>query len=149
MNGNRVTVRRALVGDALSAHTVLLTAKDEIPLAPNFTSADHQKWVRDWCRERQVWLAHVDGSLAGIMVMHVTEVRYLVTLATYRRRGVGRTLIRHAVAMVARRYRCGVKAKTRPENSPIVTLLTAEGFTPHPVLAAQHGWLVYSVGKVD
>jgi len=60
-----------------------------------------------------------------------------------------RTLIRHAVAMVARRYRCGVKAKARPENTPIVTLLTAEGFTPHPVLVAQAGWLVYSVSKVD
>ncbi|HXL70005.1 MAG TPA: GNAT family N-acetyltransferase [Rhizomicrobium sp.] len=68
---------------------------------------DIEKWVRDECRKKAVWLAEIKGQLAGVMVMDVAEIFYLVTTPGYRRRGVARALIRHAIAMIFKRYRCG------------------------------------------
>lgn len=148
MQSGTLRIRRGLVRDAQSVHATLWTARDEIPLRPTFDSPDHVGWVRTQCRDRQVWIAEVGDHLAGVMVMNVHEIFYLVTLPAFRRHGVGRMLIRHAIAVVARRYSSGVKAKARLENAPIVALLMAEGFKPHPVLIAQSRWSVYFVGDV-
>jgi hypothetical protein len=54
-------IRRAKVEDADTAHAVLLTGRDDIPLATNFADDVHKKWVRDQCRQRNVWLMELDG----------------------------------------------------------------------------------------
>jgi ribosomal protein S18 acetylase RimI-like enzyme len=74
-----------------------------------------------------VWLDEPDGSLAGVMVMSVTEIFYLVTASEFRRRGVASDLIDHAISNVRRRYRVGVTARAREENTPIVRLLLKKG----------------------
>lgn len=141
-----LTIRCALPADAAKVQATLLIAKGEVPLKPVFVSGDHRAWVEEQCRRRQVWLAEFGGHLVGVLVMRVSEVFFLMTLPACRRRGVGRCLIRHAVGMVARQYHCGVTARTKP-NSPMLALLAAEGFAPHPALAAPPGWLVYSIGR--
>ncbi|HEX4105084.1 MAG TPA: GNAT family N-acetyltransferase [Rhizomicrobium sp.] len=137
-----------MVADAATAHAVLWAGRDEIPLASNFDNDTRRDWVRDQCRNREVWLAKIGKQTAGIMVMQVDEIRYLVTLPAFRRHGVGRRFVRHAVAEIARRYQSGVYAKVRPENVAILSLLKVEGFKPDPILIAASGWVVYSIGNV-
>src|SRR5665213_1646415 len=144
-----IKIRRALVADADAVHAVLLAAKDEIPLTCNFETDKYRAWVRDQCKKREVWLATIDDKVAGVMVMRVYEIFYLVTAPDFQRAGVGRALVRHAIGSILKRYPGGgVIAKARPENSPIIALLTGEGFRPHQILTAQPGWPVYFVGKI-
>ena len=77
------------------------------------------------------------------------EIFYLVTAPGFRRVGVGRALIRHAISHILKRYPDGgVIAKARLGNSRIIELLTTEGFRPHKILTSQPGWQVYFVGNV-
>ncbi|WP_421738912.1 GNAT family N-acetyltransferase [Caulobacter sp.] len=142
-------IRRALVADALAVHTVLLAAKNDIPLKENFADAAHQDWVRGQCRQKNVWLDDRAGDIAGVMVMRANEIFYLVVATRFRRQGVGRALIRHALDYIRRKRWRGAKARIRTANAPIVRLLASEGFRPHPILAASEpGWEVYTWGDV-
>jgi ribosomal protein S18 acetylase RimI-like enzyme len=142
-------IRRARVKDAPTVHGLLLAARDDIPLPANFADQLHQNWVREECRQQHVWLDERDGSLAGVMVMSVTEIFYLVTASEFRGRGVASGLIDHAISNVRRRYRVGVTAKAREENTAIVRLLLKKGFYRHPFLqSAFPGWTVFAFGNV-
>jgi GNAT superfamily N-acetyltransferase len=142
-----IEIRRALVADALAVHGVLLAAKDEIPLT-NFDTDKYRQWVRDRCRKKEVWIANMGGALAGVMVLAVNEIYYLATLHAFRKRGVGRALVHHAIERVEHRYRGGVKAKVKDGNAVMLAFLKNEGFSPHPHLIALPGWTVYFVGDV-
>ena len=85
-------IRRARVKDAPGVHAALLAARDDIPLTTNFADEAHQAWVREECRRQHVWLDECDGSVAGVMVMRVTEIFYLVTASEFRCRGVASEL---------------------------------------------------------
>lgn len=143
-------IRYARVRDAAAVHAVLLTAKDDIPLAANFADQAHQNWVRDECKNRRVWIDERAGEVSGVLVMRVAEMFYLVTAPSFRNRVVGDGLIDHAIEMVKHRYSCGVTARVREENRQIVSLLRKKRFYVHPVLvASQPGWVVYALGNVD
>ena len=142
-------IRRALVGDAAAVHAALLSGKDEIPLAENFIDAAHQDWVRNECRHQRVWLDERRGEVAGVMVMSVNEIFYLVVPPKWRRQGIASQLTRHAIAWARKRRWGGVTAKVREANAPIIAILTKEGFSRHPILeAAKPGWVVYAIGDV-
>lgn len=143
-----IIIRRARVHDADAVHAVLLSGKNDIPLTEKFDSQPYREWVRGECRRQSVWIAERNGAIAGVMVMAVAEIFYLVTAPTHRRCGVAQKLIRHAVIEIERRYERGVTAKVREANFPIIEVLRSEGFTPHPILTAEPGWNVYSLGKV-
>lgn len=96
-------IRQARVRDSIAVHAVLLTAKDEIPLAGNFADQAHQKWVRDQCRKRSVWIDEREGAAAGVLVLHVREMFHLVTDPAFRGQGVASGLIDHAIGVVSRR----------------------------------------------
>jgi GNAT superfamily N-acetyltransferase len=114
-------IRRAKVEDAKAVHAVLLTARDDIPL--NFADDKHKRWVRDECRQRRVWILECEGAPAGVMVMAVDEIFYLVTTPTHRRAGVAQALIEDAKARVWKKYREPAYGRVRLENLPIVRLL--------------------------
>ncbi|MFZ3006042.1 MAG: GNAT family N-acetyltransferase [Phenylobacterium sp.] len=142
-------IRLARVADAIAVHDVLLAARDEIPLAENFEDDAHLFWVRNECRRKRVRLAEQDGAIAGVLVMRANEIFYLAIAPAFRRQGVGRALLQAALAYVQRRRWRGATARVRPDNVPIVKLLTEFGFAPHRVLAAlRPGWAVYSWGEV-
>jgi len=152
-----LTIRRALVADALNVHATLLTAKDDIPLRCPFDSDIYRQWVRNQCRKRAVWVAEIGGSLAGVVVIDEVKIFYLVTVMAYRRRGVGRALVRQAVEMIQCRRHSGATVEVWKQNLPIIELLVGEGFRPHPEqpnkphpLLADHvpSWIVYIVGDV-
>ena len=143
-------IRRARVKDAPSVHAVMLTARDDIPLADNFAEDVHKKKVRDLCRDKRVWIDERSNELAGVMVMSVIEVEYLVTAESYRHQGVASGLIDCAIVTVRRLYKCGIEARTRDENRPTVRLLLKKGFRVHPFKSSPaKGWTIYVLGKVD
>ena len=122
-------IRRGLVKDAPVVHSVLLAARDDIPLTAKFADQAYQDWVRRECRRQRVWLDERDGNVAGVMVLHVREIFYLVTASEFRSRGVASGLVDHAISYVQRRHRDGVTARAREENIPIVRKRRA-----HPTL---------------
>ena len=93
-------IRRAKVSDAAAVHAVLLAARDEIPLTPNFADDVYKKWVRDECRRRNGWVFELDGVIAGVTIMAVDEIFYLVTVPGYRKRGVAQALVEDAKVRV-------------------------------------------------
>ncbi len=140
-------IRRARVADAPAAHAILLAAKNEIPLSDNFADEAHQRWVRDECRQQHVWLDERDGVCAGVMVIQVSEIFYLAIDPAFRRQGVGRALVAHALAYMQRRRYGGATARVREANTPIIALLASFGFASHPILVASRpGWIVYAWG---
>ena len=127
-----IRIRLALVADAANVHAILLSAKDDIPLRCPFETDHYKKWVRDQCRDKAVWIAEIGGKLAGVLVMADAEIFYLATVTQFRRRGVGRALIRNAIAATKRRLGSGVTVEVWEKNRPVIELLTSEGFLRHP-----------------
>jgi hypothetical protein len=76
-------------------------------LAANFADDAHKKWVRDQCRQRNVWLCECAGELAGVMVMAVDEIFYLITAPAHRKSG--RLLLK------MRKRECGKNIMSRRE----------------------------------
>jgi ribosomal protein S18 acetylase RimI-like enzyme len=151
-----LTIRRALVADALNVHATLLAAKDDIPLRCPFDSDKYRQWVRNQCRKKAVWVAEIGGRLAGVVVVDGAKIFYLVTVMAYRRCGVGRALVRYAVDII-KRHHAGVTVRVWEKNLPSIKLLTREGFRPHPeqpprphpLLAdGVPSWIDYFVGDV-
>lgn len=136
-------IRRAKVGDAEAVHAVLLTARNDIPLASNFADERHKKWVRDECRHRRVWMLERDGVLAGVMVMSVDEIFYLVTVAAHRKTGVAQALGEDAKSRVWKKYREPARGRARLENLPVVRLLEKLDFFADHNSVTQPGWICY------
>jgi hypothetical protein len=59
------------VKDTDAVRALLWTAKDEIPLSPNFIDDSYRAWVREECRRRNVWIVEREGTLAGTMIMQI------------------------------------------------------------------------------
>jgi GNAT superfamily N-acetyltransferase len=140
-------IRRATVEDAPAAHAVLLTGRDDIPLAANFADDAHRKWVRDQCRQRNVWLCECAGELAGVMVMAVEEIFYLVTAPAHRKSGVAEALVEDAKARVWKKYREPARGRAREANRPVVQLLEKLGFKADYDRVTQPGWVVYAATR--
>jgi GNAT superfamily N-acetyltransferase len=138
------TIRRATIKDASAVHAVLLSGRDDIPLAANFADDAHKQWVRDQCRQHNVWLCEYADALAGVMVMAVDEIFYLVTAPAYRKRGVAQALVEDATARVWKRYREPARGRAREANRPVVQLLEKLGFKADYDRVTQPGWVVYA-----
>jgi ribosomal protein S18 acetylase RimI-like enzyme len=129
----------ARVSDAQEVHSILWSARNEIPLNANFNSPEHIEWTRDACKNRYFYVCKMDGNIAGIMKFFGNEIFYLVVAETYRRRGVARSLIAYA------KYRYSTLwAKTKENNAKTITLLTSEGFKLNYIRTTQPGWIAYS-----
>jgi ribosomal protein S18 acetylase RimI-like enzyme len=144
-------IRRAKLKDADAVHAVLLTARDEIPLAPNFADDAHKTWVRNECRERRVWVFERDMQLAAVMVMAIMpleEIFYLATVPTYRKQGVAEALVRDALARLWKKYRVTARARTRSANVRVVHLLEKLGFVIDDDMHTQPGWVGYRAQRL-
>lgn len=140
-------IRRAKVQDAEAVHAVLLTARDDIPLSPNFADDKYKKWVRDECRRRSAWILERDGTVAGVMVMAVDEIFYLVTLPAHRKTGVAQALVEDAKARVSKRYRVPARARVRLGNLPVVRLLEKLDFVVDYDMVTRPGWVCYRANQ--
>ena len=69
-----------------------------------------------------VWVAEVEGEVAGFVALDGDEVTWLYVDPARYRQGVGRALLRHAVAAGAR------EVSVLEGNSAALTLYVAEGF---------------------
>ena len=136
-------IRRARVRDAEIVHAVLLAAREEIPLAPNFADDAHKNWVRDECRYRRVWIFQRNEQAAGVMVMSVLEIFYLVTSPVHRKCGVAQALVEDAKARVWKRYRATAQGRVRLENLPVVRLLEKLDFVVDHDMVTSPGWVFY------
>ena len=137
-------IRRAKVSDAAAVHAVLLAARDEIPLTPNFADDAYKKWVRDECRRRNGWVFELDGVIAGVTIMDVDEIFYLVTAPGYRKRGVAQALVEDAKVRVWKKYRVPTRGRARQANRPVVQLLEKLGFVEdHDRVVVKPGWMHY------
>jgi GNAT superfamily N-acetyltransferase len=136
-------IRRAMVKDAAAVHAVLLTARDDIPLASNFADDAHKTWVRHECRHRRVWIFERDADVAGVMVMAVDEIFYLATAPVHRKAGVAQALVKDAKARVWKKYREPAQGRVRLENLPVVRLLEKLGFVVDHDMLTQAGWVCY------
>jgi GNAT superfamily N-acetyltransferase len=135
-------LRRALKADAAVVHALLWTAKAEIPLTGGFPSCE---WVEYYCKQRAVWVVQRGGEIAGVMVMQVNEIRYVVVSNNHRRKGIGRELIARAKKLCINHRWDTLTARARRTNTPILQLLSAEGFQLDPILQGNApGWDVYS-----
>ena len=137
-------IRRAMVNDAPAVHAVLLTGQDDIPLAANFVDDAHKKWVRDQCRQRNVWLCECAGEPAGVMVMAVNEIFYLVTAPAHRKSGIARALVEDAKTRLWKKYHEPARGLAREANRPVVQLLEKLGFKADYDRVTQPGWVVYT-----
>lgn len=142
-------IRRATVKDAEAVHALLWAAKDEIPLRDHFNNDNYRAWVRDQCRDRNVWVMEHEGQLAGALIIWVDQIRYLVTDAAHRRARVAHALIEHAKKYARKKYRSGVWAQVRPDNQPVVRLLEKMNFVRDFDRAVQAGWVCYCSSKAD
>lgn len=123
-----LTIRRAFVREADAVYAVFLTAKDTISFFPEIDREKYRQWVRELCRQREVWIAEIAGEAVGIMVIKIAEISFLIILPEYQRRGIGRSLVRHAVRLVWLRFGTGTSMRASVTNGPIVVLLESEGF---------------------
>jgi ribosomal protein S18 acetylase RimI-like enzyme len=144
-------IRLAKVEDATTVHALMLAARESIPLADNFADDAHKQWVRERCKKRECWIDERDDTIAGIMVLTVTEIAYLVTDATWFRNGIASGLVDHAVTVVRRRFRreTGVTVRAREDNTPIINLLEKKGFYRHPTReSVGQYWTIFAFGYV-
>lgn len=98
-------------------------------------------WPRDAMREEiavsgwsTVVKAELDGELAGFAVYWtVADERHLQNLATapgFRRRGVGRALVRHVIGEAGRTGAATIVLEVRESNEGARRLYGAHGFRP-------------------
>ena len=73
----------------------------------------------------QVWVAELDGRVAGFVALDDDEVTWLYVDPRRYRHGVGRALLRHAVAAAGPR----VEVTVLDGNPAALALYTSEGFT--------------------
>ncbi len=144
----QVLIRRGKVKDAPAVHALFCTAIEDIPLNANFVDDAHKQWVRAECKKRNVWISERSGELAGIMFMNVDEISYLVTAAEHRKSLVAQALLEYAKARIGKKYRCGVWAKVRPANTPIVRLLEKLGFVLDLERIVLDGWVCYATERL-
>jgi ribosomal protein S18 acetylase RimI-like enzyme len=123
-----LTIRRAFVREADEVYAAFLTANDAVPFAPEFDRKKYRQWVRELCRQREVWIAEIAGEAAGIMVIKIAEISFLIILPEFQRRGIGRAMVRHAVRLVRQRFGTGTNMRVSVTNGAIAALLVSEGF---------------------
>ena len=73
-------------------------------------------------RSEDVWVAEVDGVVAGVLGLEDGTIARLVVDPAFARRGIGRALVRHAVGLGA------VRVGTAAENAPALAMYASEGF---------------------
>lgn len=101
------------------------------------------------CRERrgEVLVAEVEGEVAGFVcywmmrienpITTLTECAYVAELAVleaFRRRGLGRALLRAAEAAALRQGAATIRIEVLAANAPARDLYAAEGFRPFEML---------------
>jgi ribosomal protein S18 acetylase RimI-like enzyme len=83
----------------------------------------------DDLRGEDVWLAEIDGSIAGVLGLEDGDellIARLVVAPAFARRGLGRALVRHAVGLAGPGR--AVLVGTAAENAPALALYEALGF---------------------
>jgi ribosomal protein S18 acetylase RimI-like enzyme len=129
-------LRRAQKADGAAVFALLWTARDDIPLRPEFYNDGNKKWILEQCSKRRVWVIEEDEVVIGAMLLRGQEIFYLVVSPPHRRKGFARILLRKAKRK--RRW-----AKVQPANAAIIRLLESEGFRYDPDRLTASGWDTY------
>jgi ribosomal protein S18 acetylase RimI-like enzyme len=122
-----VTLRRGTVDDAAVAADIYLTSRRGAgALIPRAMHTDDD--VRGWYAsvvmvEREVWLAELDGSAVGVMVIRGEFIDALYVLPAAQRRGVGARLLAQA-----KRGRARLRLSTFQSNEPARGFYEKHGF---------------------
>jgi len=78
--------------------------------------------------DEQIWVADEDGAVAGVLGVHEAdelEIARLVVAPQRMRRGIGRALARHALALAGDR---AIRVGTAAANRPALALYASLGF---------------------
>lgn len=138
-------LRLAHKADAPAIHALLWAAKGDIPLTEKFKADEYVTWVERQCKRRAVWVVQNNNEIAGAMVMRANEIFYLVVSKAHRREGIGKALIAKAKKLCTDKRWDTLTARARRTNTPILQLLSVEGFRLDWILQANApDWDVYT-----
>ncbi|MGW1712770.1 GNAT family N-acetyltransferase [Streptomyces sp. NPDC002156] len=125
----KITLRRAVAGDADAAADVLLRSRAAALPTVAWPRSDSE--VRDYFRDvvvphRETWVAEVSsgGGIVGVMVLAGGEVVQLYLLPDWRGRGIGD----HFVALAKERSPGGLTLWTFQVNKPAHRFYERHGF---------------------
>jgi ribosomal protein S18 acetylase RimI-like enzyme len=78
-----------------------ISAKDAFGLAEKYSTPSYKSdcinWLREECVAGRVWIVMLENSITGLAIMHFSkpEIWYLVVKDSYRRSGIGLSILRH------------------------------------------------------
>jgi ribosomal protein S18 acetylase RimI-like enzyme len=117
-----VTIRRARHGDPLIAVQRAASAV-EAELLGYADLPGLRETAEDLAGE-ELWVAELDGAVIALIGLEGDTIARLAVDPRFARRGLGRALVRHAVA-------CGaVSVGTAAANAPALALYASLGFSP-------------------
>lgn len=83
-------------------------------------------------RERKVWVAEIDGSVVGLMVLidkpDFIEIRSVAVLPRHQRQGIGRRLMSHAEQVARETRRPTLRLYTNAKIPELLTYCSAMGY---------------------
>lgn len=107
----------------------------------------HDTFIEGWVRDRAVYVAHVDGVMAGgyflrpnfpAFAAHIAQAGYLVS-HQMRRRGIGRRLVEHSLQEAARAGYTAMMFNLVMETNPSRRLYESVGFEVIGSIPEVHG----------
>ena len=106
-------------------------APDQPTHAADWLEPDAESHIRNWIVAGECVVAETAGELAGYAVMHYHFfhsglIDMVIVGQRFRRRGVGRSLVRHLAALCTSEK---VWISTNLSNTPMQRLVDAEGFS--------------------
>jgi len=123
-----VTIRRAGVADAAAITDVFVASRNgAAPMIPRMrhTGAETRHWFETIVLvEQEVWVAEVDGAVAGLAVLRGDFLDHLYVRPGLQRHGVGTLLLRHARRQRPR----GMRLYTFEANEPARAFYEKHGF---------------------
>lgn len=100
------------------------------PHTGDWLGPDRAAWIDKWIAAGECFIAEAEGQAVGYGVFHYHffhdgMIDMLIVGGPYRRRGVGRALVRHFVGICQSEK---IWSSTNLSNHPMQALLAAEGF---------------------
>ncbi len=127
--GQSAIVRPATAADALEIAEVFLAARrDALPYLPNLHSDDETRhWIADVVlRHSEVWVAELDGVIAGFLSVAGDHLDHLYVRPTYYRQGIGDRLLTKAKEISPQR----LQLFTFQRNGRARVFYETRGFVP-------------------
>lgn len=103
-----------------------------VPEAPQWTQAAYERYLPKTESNRRIFLAEIGNVLAGFVagqiILGVCELEFIVVDASFRRSGVGRTLLTSLVSWARGQGASQVQLEVRAGNIAAISLYLRSGF---------------------